>query len=124
MRCRGACFLFVAARRGSETAYGVLLVALVHEFGWERATITGAFSLAMLVAGFLSPLAGLCLDRFDPRLPFGVGVLALGLSALALAGISRVLHLYLIMAMLFSLALALLELGTLSAYLARWFIRC
>jgi hypothetical protein len=69
-------------------------------------------------------LAGRCLDRFDPRLPFGVGVLALGLSALALAGISRVLHLYLIMAMLFSLALALLELGTLSAYLARWFIRC
>jgi MFS family permease len=119
----GACFLFVAARRGSETAYGVLLVALVHEFGWERASITGAFSLAMLVAGFLSPLAGRCLDRFDPRLPFGVGVLALGLSALALAAISRVTHLYLTMAVLFSLALALLELGTLSAFLARWFIR-
>jgi MFS family permease len=119
----GACFLFVAARRGSETAYGVLLVALVHEFGWERASITGAFSLAMLAAGFLSPLAGRCLDRFDPRLPFGVGVLALGLSAIALAAISRVTHLYLIMAVLFSLALALLELGTLSAFLARWFIR-
>jgi hypothetical protein len=52
----GACFLFVAARRGSETAYGVLLVALVHEFGWERATITGAFSLAMLVAGVPEPI--------------------------------------------------------------------
>lgn len=117
------CFLFVGARRGSETAYGVLLVALVGEFGWERAAITGAFSLAMLVAGFLSPLAGKCLDRFDPRLPFGIGVLALGVSALALAAMSSLLHLYLIMAGLFSLALALLELGTLSAYLARWFVR-
>jgi MFS family permease len=118
-----ACFLFVGARRGSETAYGVLLVALVYEFGWERATITGAFSLAMLVAGLLSPLAGKCLDRFDPRLPFGVGALALGLAPLALAAMSDVVHLYLIMVGLYSLALALLELGTLSAYLARWFVR-
>lgn len=86
----GVCFLFVGARRGSETAYGVLLVALVYEFGWERAAITGAFSLAMLVAGFLSPLAGKCLDRFDPRLPFGIGVLALGASALALAAMSSI----------------------------------
>jgi hypothetical protein len=39
----GASFLCVAARRGSETAYSVLLVVLTAEFGWERATITGAF---------------------------------------------------------------------------------
>ena len=37
----GACFLCVAARRGSETAYGILLAALIQAFGWERASITG-----------------------------------------------------------------------------------
>ena len=87
------CFLFVAARRGSETAYAVLLVVLVQEFGWQRATITGAFSLAMLVGGLLTPLAGRLLDRFDPRLAFGIGSLALGLAALALLFFS--LHVFL-----------------------------
>jgi MFS family permease len=119
----GGCFLCVAARRGSETAYGVLLVALTAEFGWERATITGAFSLAMLVAGFLAPLAGMLLDRFGPRWPLGIGGLALGLAAVMLATIRSVVHLYVVMATLFAVALALLNLGALSAYLARWFVR-
>lgn len=119
----GACFVFVGARRGSETAYAVLLVALEQEFGWERATITGAFSLAMLAGGFLTPLAGMLLDRCDPRLTFGLGTLALGLTALTLPLVQRVWHLYVIMIGLFSLTLALLQLGTLSAYLARWFVR-
>jgi MFS family permease len=119
----GGCFLCVAARRGSETAYGVLLVALTAEFGWERATITGAFSLAMLVAGFLAPLAGMLLDRFGPRWPLGIGGLALGLAAVMLATIRSVVHLYVVMATLFAVSLALLNLGALSAYLARWFVR-
>lgn len=119
----GSCFLCVAARRGSETAYGVLLVALTAEFGWERATITGAFSLAMLVAGLLAPLAGMLLDRFGPRWPLGIGGLALGLAAVGLATIRSAVHLYVVMATLFAVALALLNLGALSAYLARWFVR-
>lgn len=118
-----ACFAFVGARRGCETAYGVLLVALVREFGWERATITGAFSLSMLVAGLLTPVAGKLLDRFDPRLPFGIGVVALGGATLALAHLHSVTHLYWIMMTLFALSLATLDLATLSAYLARWFVR-
>ncbi|MGE3536800.1 MAG: MFS transporter [Candidatus Tectimicrobiota bacterium] len=119
----GACFLFVGARRGSETAYGVLLVALTQEFGWERATITGAFSLAMLIGGLCTPWAGRLLDRFDPRLLFGIGALTLGAAVLALTQIQQVVHLYLIMATLYAMTLAALELGTLSAYLARWFVR-
>ena len=108
------------ARRGSETAYGVLLVALVHEVGWERAGITGEFSLAVLVAGLLCPLAGRCLDRLDSRLPFGVGVEALGARP---AATSRVTYLYLTMAVLFSLALAAARAGHAVGLSARWFIR-
>jgi MFS family permease len=119
----GASFLCVAARRGSETAYSVLLVVLVAEFGWERATITGAFSLSMLIAGCLAPLSGMLLDRFGPRLPFCIGTSSLALTAMLLAAMHRISHLYLIMGLLFAPALAMLNLGTLSAYLSRWFVR-
>jgi hypothetical protein len=62
----GACFFLVGAHRGSETAYGVLLMTLVRECGWERATIIGA--LALLVAGFVCCPAGmvLCRSSFRP----------------------------------------------------------
>ncbi len=119
----GACFLNVAARRGSETAYSVLLVALVAEFGWERGTIAGAFALSMLIAGCGAPVAGWLLDRYTPRLSMSLGGAALGLSALALAGVQTPWQLYVVMAILFAPALALLNLGSLSAYLARWFVR-
>lgn len=119
----GVCFLCVGARRGSETAYAVLLVALVSEFGWERGVITGAFALSMVVAGVLAPLAGMLLDRFPPRLAIGLGSAALGLAAIALASIRGVWALYLVMIVLFAPALALLNLGSLSAYLSRWFVQ-
>ncbi len=118
----GLCFTNVAARRGSETAYSVLLVALVADLGWERGTITGAFALSMLIAGFLSPVAGLLYDRFPPRLALSLGSGALGVSALALSWMQHTVHLYFIMAVLFAPALALLNLGALSAYLSRWFV--
>lgn len=119
----GVCFCLVGARRGSETAYGVLLVALVQEYGWARGSITGALSLAMVIGGLLTPLAGRSLDRYDPRLPLGLGIASLGLAALALASIQHLSHLYLVMATCFALSFASLDLGTLSAYLARWFVR-
>ncbi len=122
-RVAGVCFVDVAARRGSETAYSVLLVALVAEFGWERGTIAGAFALAMLIAGCCAPAAGWFLDRYPPRLGMSLGGTALGLTALALAGMQTTWQLYVIMAVLFAPALALLNLGSLSAYLARWFVR-
>ncbi len=119
----GACSLLVGARRGSETAYGVLLVMWASTFGWERATITGALSLAMVLGGLLTPLAGRMLDRHDPRWPFGIGVVALGGAMLTLTQVQHLWQLYAIMATLYAVALATLELGMLSAYLARWFVR-
>ncbi len=119
----GVCFVDVAARRGSETAYSVLLVALVAEFGWERGTIAGAFALSMLIAECCAPAAGWLLDRYPPRLGMSLGGTALGLTALALAGVQTPWQLYVIMAVLYAPALALLNLGSLSAYLARWFVR-
>ncbi len=100
-------------------AVSVLLVALVAEFGWERGTIAGAFALAMLIAGCFAPVAGWLLDRYPPRFGMSLGGLALGLSALALAGMQTAWQLYVTMAVLFAPALALLNLGSLSAYLAR-----
>lgn len=58
-------------------ALPVLLVPMDEDLGWGRATIVGAYSLAIVVSGLAAPVVGRRLDRSDPR------VLITGGSALA-----------------------------------------
>jgi MFS family permease len=48
-------------------AYSVFLVALLHDFGWSRSLLAGAFSIFVLVHGLLSPGLGWLADRIGSR---------------------------------------------------------
>ena len=64
-------------------SYSVFLVALLHEFGWSRSVLAGAFSVFTLVHGAANPFIGTLCDRIGPRRLVVFGGAALGL---ALAG--------------------------------------
>lgn len=57
-------------------ALPVLLVPMHDDLGWSRATIVGAFSVGIVISGFLAPLVGRRLDRSEPRLVITAGSLA------------------------------------------------
>ena len=68
--------------------FSLFLNPLHAAFGWQRATIDGAFALAAITVALASPLIGLLLDRFAPRrviLPC-IFVLALALGSLSRLG--------------------------------------
>src|SRR5699024_282749 len=44
-----------------------LLVPMQEEFGWSTTAITGAYSLALMVAGVAAPFVGRWLDRHGAR---------------------------------------------------------
>lgn len=48
-------------------SYGVLLLPMERDLGWSRSVLTGAFSLALLVAALLTIPVGHWLDRHPPR---------------------------------------------------------
>ncbi len=48
-------------------AYGVLLLPMERDLGWSRSVLTGAFSLALLVAAVLTIPVGRWLDAHPPR---------------------------------------------------------
>lgn len=65
---------------GANRTFGVFLKPMVDEFGWSRASISGAFTMAMVIMGGVSIAAGRLSDRFGPR-PVLIGVgLFLGLG--------------------------------------------
>ncbi len=103
-------------------AFGVLIRPLEAEFGWNRAEISAAVSLSLLVAGLGGPLAGRLVDRWSARGLIMAGAAIYGFSLALLSAISSLWQLYLgytVMAM-GRVALAYIPLNTL---VARWFGR-
>src|SRR5947209_18763231 len=64
-------------------AFGVLVVPIHHELGWSRATISAAFSIALLTSALLAWPAGHFLDRRSPRAVMSCGS---ALAVVALRG--------------------------------------
>ena len=60
-------------------AFSVFLVPMQRELGWSTATLTGGYSLALLVSGLAAPFVGRWIDRRGPRLLM-TGGSALGAS--------------------------------------------
>lgn len=54
-------------------SFPVILPFLVKSFGWSRASISWANSLAMIVTGLVSPLAGMYVARYGARKAASVG---------------------------------------------------
>lgn len=75
--------------------FGVFLKPLSQEFGWSRAQISLAFSLATLGLTVVVPFIGRLVDRFGARAVILPAMLLFGLSVLSLAFLSaRLWHFY------------------------------
>ena len=70
-------------------AFAVLLVPMGDDLGWSRAQLTGAFSLALLVAGVAGVPIGRWLDQHGPRALMTAGSALATLLVLAWAGVDR-----------------------------------
>ena len=87
-------------------AYSVILVALLHEYGWSRSVLAGAFSVFTLVHGGVNPLVGALCDRMRPLGLTAAGGLFLGAALWLDSYISTPWQLYLGFGVLTALAVA------------------
>ena len=101
-------------------AFAVFLVPMRDDLGWSAAQLTGAFSLALLVAGLAGIPVGRWLDRHGPRALMTAGSILAALLVLAWAGVDRVSHFYLIWAGI-GLAMAAVLYEPAFAVIAVWF---
>ncbi len=119
----GITFLALLASAGIRATNVVLVLPLEHEFGWDRATVSLALSVNLLLYGLCGPFAGALMTRFGIR-----RVMLVALSTLAVAtGLSsfmqsswQLVALWGVMVGVGSGAMALV-LGAMVA--TRWFVR-
>jgi MFS family permease len=115
-------FAIQAVSIGALFAYGVFFKEFQAEFGWSRAMISGASSLAFFVMGAIGILAGRLNDRIGPRILIAAAGICLGIGHMLLSYMQAAWQLYLLYGLLVGVGLCAHDVITLST-IARWFVR-
>ena len=115
-------FMIQAVGWGVFNSMGVFFKPFMDEFGWPRALISSAFSLAMLVCGMSSILQGRLSDRFGPRIVMAVGGAILGIGYLLMSRVSHFWHVYLYCTVIIGFGISGTDVVMLSTT-SRWFVR-
>ena len=90
-----AAFVIMTVAWGANRTFGVFLEPMVREFGWTRASFSGAFTLGMIILGLISLLAGRLADKIGPRILLIACSLFLGIGYALSSQIETLWHLYL-----------------------------
>ena len=115
-----ACFTIQAVGIGSYVAYGVFFNALMSEFQWSRAAISGASSLGFFMMGFVGMLIGRLNDQYGPRLLMSVTSLFFGAGLILMSQVNSLLQLYIFYGVLLGIGLSSVDVIALTT-IARWF---
>ena len=115
-------FIIQAVAIGAMFTYGVFFKEFQAEFGWSRATVSGASSLAFLVMGAAGILAGRLNDRIGPKILIVVSGISMGLGYRLMARLQAPWQLYLLYGVLVGTGFSTHDVITLST-VARWFAK-
>ena len=117
----GVCLLLNLIGRGTADTYMVFLLPLEQDLGWTRSQMTGVYSIYLLVNGLTAPVVGMLFDRLGPRVVYGFGMAALGVSYVLASQVHNVWQFYATVGAGTGIAVAALGMVPSSSLIARWF---
>ena len=88
-------FITMAIGANARTSFSLLFPAIVDEFGWDRSTIAAIFSVGFLISTGVTPVIGMMMDRFGPRLTIPLGAIFVSTGMYTATLSSEIWHFYL-----------------------------
>ena len=116
------CFGIQAVGFGIFVSYGIFFNSLHEEFGWSRATLSGASSLAFFLMGVLGIFVGRLNDKVGPRKLMFVTSCFVGLGFVLMSTLQTTWQLYLFYVIAVGIGLSSIDVISLSTT-TRWFVR-
>ena len=116
-------FLIALVTVGGRNAFGVFVVPMSEEFGWNRSTISLVAALGFLINGLSQPLLGRLFDRFGGRKVILVSLALFGATTVLCALTFHLVFFLVTFGLLMSIAWSGASLTTTNALLSRWFQR-
>ena len=116
----GTSFLVQAVYVGVLFTFGIFFLEFEQTFGWSRATISGAFSVFLIVTGSIGVVMGKLNDRFGPQKIMIAGAIIHGAGYALMSLIQAPWQLYFFYGVLAAIGFSTHDIVTLST-VARWF---
>jgi len=113
-------FISMLVAFGIYDSFGIFYTPLISQFGWTSATISGSFSISILIFGVIGVLMGHLTDRFGPRIILTLSGIITGLGYLLMSQINTLWHIYLFMGIIIGIGMSGLYAPVISL-IARWF---
>lgn len=108
---------------GIRSLPGPLMVPLEQEFGWDRATISVAISINLLLFGLLGPLIGKLTDRHGPKAMMLAGLATAASGVLGLLVVDQPWQMWLFWGVLGGLGAGASTGVIVATVAARWFTK-
>lgn len=115
-------FVILLGASGFRSAPGVLIVPLQDAFGWDRATISVAISINLLLYGFMGPFAAALMERFGIRNVVTGALLTIASGAALTAFMSEPWQLYLLWGVTVGLGTGAMATVLAAMVANRWFV--
>jgi MFS family permease len=115
------CFALSVLGRGLGESFTVFLKPISEDFGWDRAQVVSAYSLAALAGGLAAPLIGRLFDRSGPRIVYALGMFLLGTAFLIAAHAQHLWQIQLSLGLCVGVGMAFIGNVPNSILLGRWF---
>src|ERR1700678_4358548 len=115
------CFALSVLGRGLGESFTVFLKPISEDFGWDRAQVVSAYSLAALAGGLAAPLIGRLFDRSGPRIVYALGLFLLGAAFLIAAYAQHLWQIQLSLGLCVGVGMAFIGNVPNSILLGRWF---
>ena len=105
---------------GLSDSFGVFINPWIDAFGWNRAAISGAYSLAFVMSGIMGVVMGIITDRYGPRLALSVCAACLGIGFILVSRMQSLWQLYIFYGLIFGTGMGGIWAPLLSL-VSRWF---
>src|SRR5438552_6249923 len=107
---------------GCRSTPGILIVPLEHEFGWNRAVISIAVSINLILFGLTGPFAAALMDRFGLRAVTLGALVTVATGALLTTVMNAPWQLYLLWGVVVGLGTGCLASVLAATVAGRWFV--
>ncbi|MFM9969140.1 MAG: MFS transporter [Burkholderiales bacterium] len=117
----GLVFVLLMCAAGVRSAPGVLIVPLEKALGWDRATISSAIALNLVLFGFMGPFAGAAMLRFGIRRTVLVALTLMVSGVAASTLMTQPLHLMLTWGLMVGIGSGMTATVLAATVVNRWF---
>jgi len=119
----GVVFTAIIMAAGLRSLPGPLMKPLEDEFGWDRATISVAVSLNLLLFGLLGPVVGRITDQRGPKVVMLAGLVAGSIGVLGIIVSREPWHLWLLWGVLGGMGAGASTGVVVATVASRWFTK-